>query len=62
MILMRGVRCGSLYKLLGRTIINGCNNTIVPESKAEESKVPNISGGDTMLWNQRLGHVGEKGF
>ena len=47
---------------MGRTIIDGCNNTIVPKSKNEESKVPDISGGDTMLWHQRLGHIGEKGL
>jgi hypothetical protein len=31
MVLMRGVRCGTLYKLLGRTYTDGCNNSIVPE-------------------------------
>jgi len=49
-----------MYKLLGRTIIDGCNNTIVPESKDEESRVPDVSGGDTMLWHQRLTNIGEK--
>ena len=27
MVLMRGVQYGTMYKLLGRTIIDGCNNT-----------------------------------
>jgi hypothetical protein len=31
MVLLRGVRCGTLYKLLGRTYTNGCNSSIVPE-------------------------------
>ena len=62
MVLMRGVQYGILYKLLGRTIIDGCNNTIVPESKNEENNVPNISGGNTMLWHKKLGHIGEKGL
>jgi hypothetical protein len=31
MVLMRGVRCGTLYKLLGSTYTNGCNSSIVPE-------------------------------
>jgi hypothetical protein len=31
MVLMRGVRCGTLYKLLASTYTNGCNNSIVPE-------------------------------
>ena len=47
---------------MGRNVIYGCNNTIVPESKNEEINVPNVSGGDTMLWHQRLGHIGEKGI
>ena len=59
---MRGVQYGTLYTLLGRTIIYVCNKTIVPKTKNEESKVPNIFGGDTMLWHQRMGHIGEKGL
>jgi hypothetical protein len=31
MVLMRGVRCGTLYKLLGRTYTNGCNSSVVLE-------------------------------
>ena len=61
-ILIRGVCYGILYKFLGRTDIDGCNNSIVPKSKNEERKVPDISRGDTMLWHQRLGHIGEKGL
>ena len=49
-VLMRRVQYGTLYKLLGRTVMDGCNNTIVPESKAEESKAPDISKGDTTVW------------
>jgi hypothetical protein len=30
MVLMRGVQNGNLYKLLGNTISNGCNNYFVP--------------------------------
>lgn len=51
---MGGVWCGTLYKMLGRYVIDGCNNSIVPESKNEERKVLDISGGDIMLWHQRL--------
>ena len=60
MILMRGVQCGTLYKLLERTVIDGCNNSNIPENKDEEIKVRNISREDTMLWHQILGHIGEK--
>jgi hypothetical protein len=31
MVLMRGVRCGNLYKLLGRTYTNGCNSSVFLE-------------------------------
>jgi hypothetical protein len=31
MVLMRGFRCGTLYKLLGSTYYNGCNSSVVPE-------------------------------
>ena len=62
MVLMRGVQCGTLYRLLGRTFIDGCNITIVPESKDEESNILDVSGGNTMLWHQILGHIGEKGL
>ena len=62
MVLMMGVQYGTMYKLLGRTIIDGCNNTIVPKRRKEENNVPNVSRGDTMLWHQRLGHIGEKGL
>ena len=62
MVLMMGVQNGTLYKLLRRTVIDGCNNIIVPESKNEQSKVLNVSRGDTMLWHQILRHIGEKGL
>jgi len=62
MVLMRGVQYGTLYKLLGKTIIGDCNNTVVPESSNEENNVPEVSRGEAMLWHQRLGHIGEKGL
>ena len=43
-------------------VIDGRNNSIVPESKDEESKFLEVYRGDTMLYNQRLGHTGEKGL
>eukprot|EP00253_Pinus_taeda_P017061 PITA_17061 len=54
-----GVQIGTLYKLQGSTIIDGCNNSVVPESGAENLVV---SIGRTMLWHKRLGHIGEKGL
>jgi len=46
---MRGVSCGTLYKLFGRILIDGCNSFIVPKSKAEECKILDVFGGDIML-------------
>ena len=57
--LMRGVRIGTLYKLQRSTIVDECNSFLVPESGAENLVV---SGEKTMLWHQRLGHIGEKGL
>ena len=60
MVLMRGVRYGTLYKLLGIPIIDGCNNSIVLERKNEERKALDVFRGDTMQWHLSLGHIGEK--
>eukprot|EP00253_Pinus_taeda_P033978 PITA_33978 len=57
LVLMRGVRIGTLYKLQGSTVVDVCNSSVVPESGAENLVV---SGEKTMLWHQRLGHIGEK--
>ena len=62
MVLMRGVQCGTLYKLLRKTIIGDYNKTVVPKSSNEENNVPEVSRGEVMLWHQRLGHIGEKGL
>ena len=59
---MRGVRFGTLYNLLGSTISDGCNRSIVPDIGVEEEITPIVSGEKVMLWHQRLGHIGEKGL
>eukprot|EP00253_Pinus_taeda_P028557 PITA_28557 len=59
LVLMRGVRIETLYKLQGSTVVDGCNSSMVPENGAENLVV---SGEKTMLWHQRLGHIGEKGL
>eukprot|EP00253_Pinus_taeda_P005141 PITA_05141 len=59
LVLMRGIRIGTLYKLQGSTIVDECNSSVVPESIASNLAV---SGEKTMLWHQRLGHIGEKGL
>lgn len=35
LVLMRGVRIGTLYKLEGSIVIDGCNSSVVPESGAK---------------------------
>jgi hypothetical protein len=62
MVLMRGVQCGTLYKLLGSTYTNGCNNSVVLEQKNKEYKTNIIPEKKTMFRHQRLGHIGEKGL
>jgi hypothetical protein len=62
MVLMRGFWCGNLYKFLGITYNNGCNSSVVLEQTNKEDKTNTIPGKKTMLWHQRLGHIGEKGL
>jgi hypothetical protein len=62
MVLMKGVRFGTLYNLLGSTISDGCNSSNVPDIGVEEEINPTVSGEKVMLWHQRLGHIGEKGL
>ena len=58
---MKGVRFGTMYKLLGSTISDGFNSSIVPDIKVEEI-TPTVSREKVMLWHQRLGNIREKGF
>jgi hypothetical protein len=62
MVLMRKVRCGTLYKLLGRNYTNGCNSSVVPEKRNGGYKINTIPEKKTVLWHQRLGNIGEKGL
>ena len=59
LVLMQGVRIGTLYKLQGSTVVDGCNSFVVPESGAKNLVV---SGEKTMLWHQMLGDIGKKGL
>jgi hypothetical protein len=62
MVLMRGVWCGTPYKLLGSTYTNGCNSSVVPDQRNKGDKTNTVPEKKTMLWHQRLGHIGEKGL
>ena len=60
MVLMRGVRYGTLHKLLGKTIIYECNSFVVLEEGGKNVRTLTTLGGKTMLWHQILGRIGEK--
>ena len=62
MVLMRGVRYGTLYKLLGRTIIDEWNIYVVLEERGKYDRTMTAWGGKTMLWNKILGYIKEKGL
>jgi hypothetical protein len=62
MTLLKEVRFGTLYKLQGSTISDGCNSSIVPDIGVEEERSHIVSGEKVMLWHQRLGHIREKGL
>jgi hypothetical protein len=49
MVLMRGVQCGTLYKLLGITYTNGCNSYVFPEQRNEGYKTNTVPENKTML-------------
>ena len=57
MVLMRGVRYGTLYKLLGSTIIDECNSYVVSEEGGKDGITLTASGGKTILWHQILGNI-----
>jgi hypothetical protein len=62
MVLLKGLRFGTLYKLQGSTISDGCNSSIVPYIGVEEEITPTVSGEKVMLWHQILGNIREKGL
>jgi hypothetical protein len=62
MVLLKGVQFGTLYKLQGNTINDGCNSSIFPDIGFEEETTPIVSGEKVMLSHQRLGHIREKGL
>ena len=59
---MRGVWYGTVYKLLGKTIIDECKNYVVLEEGGKDDKTLTSSREKTMLRHQRLGHIEEKGL
>jgi hypothetical protein len=75
MVLMKGVRIGTLYRLLGNVKSIGCNNIYVSEvnsnltrlvsSQAESIQTDSTSSrqvNPTMLRHEMMRHIGEKGL
>jgi hypothetical protein len=62
LVLMKGVWFGTMYTLLGSTISDGCNSSIILDIVVEKERTPIVFGEKVMLWHQRLGHIGEKGL
>jgi hypothetical protein len=61
MVFLKVVWFVTLYKMQGSTISNGCNIYVVLHI-GDEEKMHIVFGAKTMLWHQRLGHIGEKGL
>ena len=53
-VIARGVRYGTLYKLLGETM--STSGAFVSEKAKKDGQ------NTSMLWHQRLGHISEKGL
>ena len=62
MVLMMGVRYGNLYKLLEITIFDEWSRSIVLGEGGTDEKTMIALGGKTMIWNQILEHIIEKGL
>jgi hypothetical protein len=62
MVLLKGIQIATLYKLMGSIISDGCNSSIVLDIRVEGGKNPIVSRKNTMLWDQRLGYIQEKGI
>jgi hypothetical protein len=62
LVLLRGAQIRTLYNMIGTTISDGCNSSIVPNIGVEEGKNPTVFGEKTMSWLKRLGHVEKKGL
>ena len=56
-----GINAGSLNwnSVQASTLVDGCKSSVDPESGAENLVV---SGEKTMLWHQRLRHIGRNGL
>ena len=58
MVLMWGIRIGTLYKLLGKNDGGSCNQVVDPKT----DEILSCVADSTMLRHRQLGHIGEKGL
>ena len=58
MVLMRGIKIGTLYKMFRRTDKISCIFVFDPKT----GKILSCIVDSTMLWHRRLGHISEKGI
>ena len=58
MVLMQGIKIGTLYKLLGKSDRGSCSQVFDPKTGDILSCIANSS----MLWHRWLGHIDEKGL
>ena len=56
MVLMRGIRNGTLYKILRKTNGSGCHQVVDPKT----DEILSFIADSTMLWHRQLGHISEK--
>jgi hypothetical protein len=57
-LLMWGIRIGTLYKLLRKTNGSSCNQVVDPKT----NKILSCMDDSTMLWHRQLGHIDKKGL
>ena len=58
MVLIQGIKIGTLYKLLGKTNGSSYNQVVDPKT----NKILSCVANSTMVWHQQLGHISEKGW
>ena len=62
MVLMRGVRYGTLYKILGSTIIDECSSSVVHEEGGKYHRTLTSTRGKTMYGIEDWGISNKRDF
>jgi hypothetical protein len=61
MVLLKGVRFGTIYNMQGNTISDGCNSSIVPDIGVEEERTPTVTGEQVMSMESKAGKYRREG-